>query len=97
VKAYSPIFLREPKIRKLFKRQNGKCYYCGCEMRMFRKTGPHPLPPDYATKDHVIPRSKGGVGNIGNLVAACNKCNMSRSSMDAQEFKASLATDEGGK
>ncbi|MEM6644295.1 MAG: HNH endonuclease [Bacteroidota bacterium] len=45
----------------IFKRDNGKCQYCGTSKDL--------------TLDHVIPRSKGGKSSWTNLVTACKKCN----------------------
>lgn len=40
------------------------CQYCGTYQK-----------PATITIDHVIPKSKGGLDNWDNLVAACKKCN----------------------
>lgn len=45
----------------IFKRDGGKCQYCGTNRDL--------------TLDHVIPRSKGGKSTWTNLVTACKKCN----------------------
>lgn len=45
----------------IFKRDGGKCQYCGANRDL--------------TLDHVIPRSKGGKSTWTNLVTACKKCN----------------------
>ena len=52
------------KIRaKVLFRDQDTCYYCG----------------QYAsTVDHLIPRSKGGLDTMDNLVAACTRCNYSK-------------------
>ena len=52
------------KIRvKVLSRDQYCCYYCG---------------QDANTVDHLIPRSKGGLDTMDNLVAACTKCNYSK-------------------
>jgi 5-methylcytosine-specific restriction endonuclease McrA len=52
----------------------GACHYCG----------------DLATtRDHVIPRSKGG-GGAGNIVPACEPCNRRKGSMDYRDFMHSI-------
>ena len=33
------------------------------------------MPSDHATKDHVLPKSKGGGGGPKNLVLSCSGCN----------------------
>lgn len=42
-----------------------QCHYCGL-------VGPY-------TRDHVVPRSRGGCGEEWNLVVACARCNVSKS------------------
>ncbi|WP_420315660.1 HNH endonuclease [Ekhidna sp.] len=49
----------------IFKRDQGKCQYCGTSNDL--------------TIDHVIPRSKGGKSTWTNLVTACKKCNSKKS------------------
>jgi hypothetical protein len=48
----------------LYERDGGKCAYCG-----------QPVPPDEATRDHVVPRCRGGQDTWENLVLACRRCN----------------------
>ena len=49
----------------IFKRDGGKCQYCGTSKDL--------------TLDHLIPRSKGGKSTWTNLVTACKKCNSRKS------------------
>lgn len=49
----------------IFKRDGGKCQYCGTARDL--------------TIDHVVPRSKGGKSTWTNLVTACKKCNSKKS------------------
>jgi 5-methylcytosine-specific restriction endonuclease McrA len=51
----------------LFLRDEFRCQYCGCE-----ETAKN------LTFDHVIPRSRGGRGGFGNIVAACQVCNLKK-------------------
>jgi len=48
------------------KRKKGRCHYC--------KRGPVVL-----TKDHVIPRARGGTNHYANLVPCCGTCNSAKS------------------
>jgi 5-methylcytosine-specific restriction endonuclease McrA len=50
-------------IRTQFKRQKGKCYYCG-----------NPAGEHYHA-DHVVPLSRGGANIPENIVIACQTCN----------------------
>lgn len=84
-------FKREGKIIRLYNQQCGKCFYCQKDMQLFRNTRRFPLPDNFATKDHVLPKSLGWTGEIENLVAACAKCNSNRSSIAINEYKAMIA------
>ena len=48
----------------IFKRDGGKCQYCGTSRDL--------------TLDHVIPRSKGVKSTWTNLVTACKRCNSTK-------------------
>jgi 5-methylcytosine-specific restriction endonuclease McrA len=68
---------------EMFKRQKGRCKYCGVPMSWdTTRTG--------ATIDHVVPISKGGKNQRGNLVLACRGCNNAKADASAEEFKAAL-------
>lgn len=70
-----------PRQRKLavFARDGHRCVQCG---------GRFPVPQsgvnwmrsmgNFLTVDHVIPRSKGGVNAMWNLVAMCYDCNQAK-------------------
>lgn len=57
----------------LLEKNNHRCAYC-------RKTDV-PL-----TKDHVIPRAKGGSDRVSNLTTACVPCNQRKGTKSAEEF-----------
>ena len=60
--------------RAILLRDNYRCVYCG----------------EHAdTVDHVHPKSLGGTDAVENLVAACEPCNMSKSSQQVDEWLAS--------
>jgi 5-methylcytosine-specific restriction endonuclease McrA len=65
---------------RLVIRDGSNCTICGRPLHL-KVT----LPSSYAmatTIDHIIPRSKGGKNNIGNLRLAHNKCNKKRGAPD---------------
>lgn len=62
-----------------------RCWYCGCEMRK-NTTGPG-AGKHLHTKDHVIPRSRGGVSHRDNLVDACMGCNSRKSNLSVEQFR----------
>ena len=47
------------------KTQAGACHYCGGRFMA-----------EDLTMDHIVPISRGGKSNRGNLVPACKKCNV---------------------
>ena len=47
-------------------------------------------PMDTPTWDHVIPLSKGGPNNRGNLVVVCRTCNASKDDMSLPEYEGVL-------
>lgn len=54
----------QPSHQNVFVRDKEKCAYCGSRLTLRS-----------CTKDHVIPRSKGGLDILTNVVACCNSCN----------------------
>jgi 5-methylcytosine-specific restriction endonuclease McrA len=60
------------------------CYYCG-KLLSRRK----------ATKDHVIPRSKGGSDSTQNIVDACRDCNKEKGCLTIEEFRVVMAFRQG--
>lgn len=50
--------------RALFRRDQNLCLYCGGEFQDV-----------HLTRDHVVPRSRGGTDVWDNVVAACKRCN----------------------
>jgi len=60
--------------RALLERDGYKCQYCG-----------HKLTKETFTKDHVLPRSKGGLTTSGNLVCSCYDCNQTKGDRTPEE------------
>lgn len=50
--------------RALFERDNYQCLYCGGDFDYWQ-----------LTRDHILPRSRGGRDTWENCVAACRRCN----------------------
>jgi len=60
------------------------CFYCGKALSRRR-----------ATKDHVIPLSKGGGNSQKNIVDACRKCNSEKGCLTIEEFRVVMAYRQG--
>ena len=54
---------------KVFKRDGFRCIYCGRTVKEHGTT---------LQVDHIIPRSKGGSNDFGNLITACFECNQGK-------------------
>lgn len=63
--------------QNIFKRDEGKCQYCGSTKDL--------------TLDHVLPRSKGGRSTWDNLVSACKPCNSRKGDLTPEEAKMPLS------
>jgi 5-methylcytosine-specific restriction endonuclease McrA len=61
--------------RRLRKKQDNQCYYCGRQMN--GRPGDHRNPAG-ATLDHLTPLSRGGTDDETNLVASCWRCNQQK-------------------
>ena len=59
--------------KELKKIYESECFYCGANSEI--------------QTDHIIPISKGGRHSIGNLVAACRRCNQSKGKKLLVEWK----------
>lgn len=62
---------------KIFKRDNYRCYICG--QKIETKISQDNV--DLGTVDHVLPRAKGGCGNLKNLRCCCRFCNNLKSDL----------------
>ena len=75
---------------ELIERHDGRCFYCDSAVDptappgSLRKSKPSRLAP---TRDHLIPRSRGGKGKPNNKVLACYRCNNLKGDMSVAEFR----------
>lgn len=65
---------------RLFAEQDGKCFWCGCDMELIVSTDGR-LPPHAATTDHLYPRNsfERRYHRASGYVCACFRCNNTRS------------------
>lgn len=65
--------IRKEVVKYILKRDNYTCTYCGCRgVKM--------------EIDHIVPVSKGGTNDIGNLTTACGPCNRKKSNKPLMDF-----------
>lgn len=57
----------------LMDKHQSRCFYCGD-----RTT--------HLEQEHIVPKSKGGVDSINNLVLACRQCNISKGTRSIQDY-----------
>jgi 5-methylcytosine-specific restriction endonuclease McrA len=69
------VFIEDVTLEFLFDRDEGICQLCGVVLSMTTQW-PHPRTP---TRDHIVPLSKGGTHERGNLQLACAECNIRKS------------------
>lgn len=67
--------MTQSKLARIWERDSKQCHWCGAATILTR----HSI-PNQATMDHVLPSSKGGSNDEGNLVLACLRCNNKRGS-----------------
>jgi HNH endonuclease len=73
-------------MQRLTESQNHLCCYCGHRMITGRFEQYVTQPRNLLTKDHLEPRTYGGLTQYNNLIAACAQCNNLRGEMEAQAF-----------
>ena len=66
---------------RLLDKSNGHCWYCGCLVDVFT-----------VTRDHVLPKCRGGTDGWRNIVPACKMCNSRKGNRTTEEFRKFLAT-----
>lgn len=70
---------RNARIRRkdaLWIRTGGRCGYCGGKTKRERRT-----------RDHIVPRMKGGRTVDDNLLACCQQCNQNKADFDLEDFR----------
>lgn len=75
-----------PQSRRMTPQLGKPCPYCGVTMN--RDKGWNS--PDAPSRDHKIPRSRGGNNLPNNIVICCRSCNEDKGSLDAEEYMAVL-------
>jgi 5-methylcytosine-specific restriction endonuclease McrA len=63
------------QVRSLRRRYGDDCWLCGLPIDFSITDAAHPM---RFSRDHVVPRSLGGVSTLGNLRLAHRQCNSTR-------------------
>lgn len=78
------LYRRTPStIEILYERQDGRCAYTFERMILHPHDSNNPMA---ATKDHVLPRSRGGASDLWNLVACTREANCRKGSLLLRDF-----------
>ena len=62
---------------RLWKRQSGRCAYCGRRIAQAD-----------SEVEHKVPLSRGGSNSLSNLPVACTSCNREKGNKTAAEYRA---------
>ncbi len=80
---YDGFYRKRPKFNRMniFRRDGGKCQYCG---KLF--------PKNELTIDHVTPRALGGTSRWDNVVCSCGACNRKKGGKTPEQARMKLLT-----
>ena len=75
-----PLVRRRLSRRAIFVRDRNTCQYCGTESKNL-------------TLDHILPRSRGGKHEWGNVISACKRCNHRKAGRTPSEASMALLNE----
>jgi len=82
------------KAKKVLKKTNGRCYYCGCylpeDTHIYDEQGKIAITIRNWDVDHDIPVSRGGENGIANLLPSCKDCNRKKGNRTSDEYLGSV-------
>lgn len=73
------------EILDLASRFDYRCVYCGKPV-VLASVGKRINQPHHATRDHFVPKAKGGTRMVNNTVLACYKCNNEKGDSTPEEY-----------
>lgn len=84
------------KRTRVFQRDGGQCFYCGCELHLDTtiwqgNRGKNPERDAYCCIDHLHAEHLGGIHDDINLVACCRPCNTRKGTKSLDEYRAYMA------
>jgi len=71
------------------------CFYCGKKLRSVPSGYTQTLASDHKTRDHLIPKLRGGKGLRKNTVPSCLKCNHDKDNLTLEEYRLIIAFRQG--
>jgi len=71
------------------------CFYCGMIVRHLTIAGRQTTPQHHRTRDHKVPKARGGLKSPDNIVTACLKCNTDKGTLTVEEYRLVLAHRRG--
>jgi 5-methylcytosine-specific restriction endonuclease McrA len=76
-----------------------RCYYCNVVLVRYDQPSPRrknvTVPPNGRTRDHLIPKVRGGKAVPDNTVNCCVNCNQDKGRLTSNEFKAIMMYRQG--
>jgi hypothetical protein len=89
--------LRDRQRRRMFKAQDGRCWWCSGIMLMFSAEDAEWTHPAAATREHVVPVFHGGKGSLANTRLTHRICNEVRGSiLDEHDARRHVLEQIGG-
>lgn len=83
---HNPRLKQRNRMRAMLRREGSTCRYCSRTMT----TEMGRLHPSAPTRDHYVPRGRGGMDTLQNIVLACLECNGMKGHLLPDEFTAWL-------
>lgn len=91
---HSKAYKKDIPLRKLYERDGGTCYLCGCATDFDDYTvnsdGYVVLGMTYPTRDHVVPLAIGGKHTWENVKLACFRCNSLKGAKPLDELEVTI-------
>ena len=90
----------KPNRQQIYRKYNGHCAYCGCEITLKKMQIDHVVPkarfvPHMAAKVHFVPEflyHLDDVNHHDNLMPACRACNFYKGEFSLSTFRNQLST-----
>lgn len=84
--------------QKIYDKTEGKCYYCGCDLpkrwhkdHFWPQRKSHWLQSKPMMEGVPAPEDLEDIDDARNLVPACPRCNIRKSSFDVEQFREEIA------